>query len=165
VCDELGQCVEADQVGLEQLAYALLRLRLGWFGVGDAGVVEQDVDPAEALDGGGDQRLAVGRRAHVTADGQRVLQRCSQLQRVLQRCSQFDVGVVPREARMTLAPAASSTRAKRWPRPDDVPVTAATRPSSCINVSTWTGMDKAARTGSVDSVMTTLCSRLGRTTR
>jgi hypothetical protein len=155
VCDELGQCVEADQVGLEQLAYALLRLRLGWFGVGDAGVVEQDVDPAEALDGGGDQRLAVGRRAHVTADGQRVLQ----------RCSQFDVGVVPREARMTLAPAASSTRAKRWPRPDDVSVTAATRPSSCINVSTWTGMDKAARTGSVDSVMTTLCSRLGQTTR
>jgi hypothetical protein len=155
VCDELGQCVEADQVGLEQLAYALLRLRLGWFGVGDAGVVEQDVDPAEALDGGGDQRLAVGRRAHVTADGQRVLQ----------RCSQFDVGVVPREARMTLAPAASSTRAKRWPRPADVPVTAATRPSSCINVSTWTGMDKAARTGSVDSVMTTLCSRLGQTTR
>ncbi len=153
MCDELGQCVEADQVGLEQLAYALLRLRLGWFGVGDAGVVEQDVDPAEALDGGGDQRLAVGRRAHVTADGQRVLQ----------RCSQFDV--VPREARMTLAPAASSTRAKRWPRPDDVPVTAATRPSSCINVSTWTGMDKAARTGSVDSVMTTLCSRLGQTTR
>jgi hypothetical protein len=155
VCDELGQCVEADQVGLEQLAYVLLRLRLGWFGVGDAGVVEQDVHPAEALDGGGDQRLAVGRRAHVTADGQRVLQ----------RCSQFDVGVVPREARMTLAPAASSTRAKRWPRPDDVPVTAATRPSSCINVSTWTGMDKAARTGSVDSVMTTLCSRLGQTTR
>jgi hypothetical protein len=31
VCDELGQCVEADQVGLEKVAYALLRLGLGRF--------------------------------------------------------------------------------------------------------------------------------------
>jgi len=53
--------------------------------MGDASVVDQDVDPAEALDGGCDQRLAVGRRAHVTADGERISQ----------RRSQFDVGVMP----------------------------------------------------------------------
>jgi hypothetical protein len=51
--------------------------------------------PPKALDGGGDQRLAV------------------------QRCSQFDVGVVPREARMTLAPASGTSAGRgstlaRW---------------------------------------------------
>ena len=35
---------------------------------GDAGVVDHDVQPAESVDGGGDQGVDVGRGSHIAAD-------------------------------------------------------------------------------------------------
>ncbi len=58
------------QVDVDDLAELLGGLAQRGHGRADAGVVDQHVDPAQALDGRGHQPVAVFRPGHVGLDGQ-----------------------------------------------------------------------------------------------
>jgi hypothetical protein len=117
--DELSQREQPGEVGVDEALPVLGALVLGGPGVGDSGVVDQDVDLAEVLKGRADQRLAISGQAHVAG--------CRP--GVAQLCGQAEVFCVPPGGEYEAGARPSSTCAKRWPSPEDVPVTIATRPS------------------------------------
>ena len=98
--------------------------RVAGVGGADAGVVDQDVDPAELRHRGVDERLAVlGQATSVrTAIARRPAASTA--------CCVSASRSARRAPSTTSAPASASVRAKTAPSPDDAPVTIATRPSS-----------------------------------
>jgi hypothetical protein len=67
-------------VGIEQALESLYVLLFGRTGKGDAGVVDEDVDPTVSFDGSGHQRGPVLEVTYVTAHGQCIVQDLGQRQ-------------------------------------------------------------------------------------